>query len=322
MKQKNYIKYLSLFLFLLAGLMLTACTPKADVLTFGEGDWDSNVFHDQVAKFIIENGYDIEVDVVASDTAISIAGLQSSNIDVSLEIWSDNLPSYQADLANNLYQEVSVNFDDNMQGLYIPKYLQDANPGLVSVMDLKDYTNLFPDPDGSGKGIIYGGPEGWGATAFLQSKMEAYGLDDLYIFRTIDSGATLSATLASAYSQEAPWVGYNWEPTWIMGIYDMVLLEDTPYSEADFANGIGEFASVKVTVVTRNGFATDYPEINDFLSNYTTSSALTNLGLGFMQENDGDGEAAAIWFLKNNDSLWKDWVTTAAYDKIIEALNA
>lgn len=322
MKQKNYIKLLSVFLFLFVGLMLTACTPKTDVLIFGEGDWDSNVFHDQVAKFIIENGYDTEIDVVSSDTAISISALKSGNIDVALEIWSDNLPSYPDDLEQNLYQELAVNFDDNMQGLYIPAYLQEANPGLVSVMDLKDYTHLFPDPDGSGKGIIYGGPEGWGATEFLQSKMTAYELDDLYVFRTIDSGATLSATLASAYSQEKAWVGYNWEPTWIMGIYDMVLLEDTPYNSEDYANGIGAFASVKVTVVVRNDFDTDYPEINAFLSNYETSSALTNQGLGYMQEHDGDGEAAAIWFLQNNESLWKDWVTVDAYNKIIEALNA
>ncbi len=322
MKQKNYIKYLSVFLLLFVGLMFSACTPKTDVLVFGEGDWDSNMFHDQVAKFIIENGYDIEVDVVASDTAISISGLKSGNIDVALEIWSDNLPSYQDDLNDNLYQELSTNYDDNMQGLYIPAYLQEENPGLVSVMDLKDYTSLFPDPDESGKGIIYGGPEGWGATAFLQRKMTAYELDDLYIFRTIDSGATLSATLASAYSQGEPWVGYNWEPTWIMGIYDMVLLEDSPYNSDDYANGIGAFASVKVTVVARNDFDIDYPEINEFLSHYETSSALTNLGLGYMQEHDGDAEEAAKWFLENNDSLWRDWVTADAYDKIIEALNA
>ncbi len=322
MKRKNYIKFMSIFLLLVVGLMLSACTPKADVLVFGEGDWDSNAFHDQVAKFIIENGYDVEVDVVTSDTAITIAGLQSDNVDVSLEIWSDNLPNYQSDLADNLYQELGTNYDDNMQGLYIPAYLQLANPGLVTVSDLLDYDHLFPDPDNSGSGIIYGGPEGWGATAFLQKKMIEYGLDDLYIFRTIDSNATLSATLATAYAQEEPWVGYNWEPTWIMGIYDMVLLTDSPYSAADFADGIGEFASVNVTVCTRNDFDTDYPEINAFLTNYTTSSALTNAGLGYMQENSVEAEAAAIWFLKTYDSVWNDWVPADVYAKIIAALDA
>ncbi len=322
MKHKNYIKITSLFLFLVVGLMLSACSAPTEMITLGEGDWDSNAFHDQVVKYIIEEGYDVKVDIVASDTAIMIAGMTAGYIDVTLEVWSDNLPSYQQDLTDELYQELSVNYDDNMQGLYIPAYLQETNPGLVSVTDLLDYANLFPDPDGSGKGIIYGGPEGWGATAFLQDKMIAYGLDDEYIFRTIDSGATLSATLASAYAQEEPWVGYNWEPTWIMGIYDMVLLEDSPYNADDFANGIGSFTSVKVTVCARNDFETDYPEVYAFLSNYETSSALTNQGLGYMQENSVEAEAAAIWFLNNYESVWSQWVPVDVHDKIIDALDA
>lgn len=308
--------------FLLLILALASCTTADHGIVLGEGDWDSNAFHDQIAKFIIENGYDVEVNIVIADTAIMISGLKSEDIDASLEVWSDNIPTYDQDIASGEYNELSVNFDDNEQGLYIPRYLQEANPGLVSVQSLAEYAYLFPDPEGSGLGIIYGGPEGWSATEFLQSKIKSYELDNYYIFKTIDSNATLSATLASAYANQEPWVGYNWEPTWIMGVYDMVLLADSAYSQEDYDNGIGSFPSVDVMVCARNGFDAEYPEINSFLMKYQTSTEITNAGLAYMQENSVEAYDAAIWFLQNYEELWSTWVPVDVYDKVKDALDS
>jgi glycine betaine/proline transport system substrate-binding protein len=315
-------KIFSLFLLITVVVVLSACQSRGEEITFSEGDWDSNAFHNQVAKFIIENGYGVDVNIVLADTSIMVSALKAQNIDAALEIWSDNIPSYNNDLENNEYEQVSINFADNEQGLYIPAYLQEAYPGLVSVTDLLDYAHLFPDPEGSDKSIIYGGPEGWAATIFLHDKMSFYGLDELYNFKTIDSGATLSATLASAYAQEKPWVGYNWEPTWIMGLYEMVLLEDSEYNPEDFAMGKGAFPSVDVTVVVRNEFQADYPEIYEFLSNYKTTSALTSEALAYMQENSVEADVAAIWFLNNYKELWSQWLPEDIYNKVIDALEA
>ncbi len=320
MKLRKMNKIISIFLLMTGVLLLAACQTDKNEITLGEADWDSSVFHNEVARYIIENGYGTKVNTVPADTAIMISALKVGNMDVSLEIWSDNITAYDDDLANNKYEEVSINFADNEQGLYIPAYLQVEYPGLVSVTDLLDYAHLFPDPEGSSKSIIYGGPEGWSATTFLHAKMSLYGLDEIYNFKTIDSGATLSATLASAYAQEAPWVGYNWEPTWIMGLYDMVLLEDSEYDEADFATGKGAFPSVDVTVVVRNGFQEDFPEIYDFFSKYKTSSAITSEALLYMQENSVEADVAAIWFLNNYKDLWSQWVPEDIFNKINETL--
>jgi len=191
---------------------------------------------------------------------------------------------------------------------------------LKSVEDLKDYAHLFENPEGGDKGILYGGPEGWSATAFLEQKFNAYGLDEHYTFRTIDSNATLSATLASAYAKNEPWVGYNWEPTWIMGMYDMTLLEDSPYSEADFDKGIGAFPTVDVTIVVTKGFEDRYPEITEFLSNYQTSSDITSTALGYMQENNVEADETAKWFLTNNQDLWTEWLPEDIVQKVLNAL--
>ncbi len=316
-------KLLILMMTVVMAVAMTACAAEDKKIVLGEGDWDSNALHDQIVKLIVEEGYGVEVEVVTADTAVMISGLKTKDIDVVLELWSDNVPTYQDDLAAGDYVELATNFDDNMQGLYVPTYMVEGPdaiaPDLKTVEDLKDYVDLFIDPEDDSKGIIYGGPEGWSATAFLHDKMTAYGLLEYYNFRTIDSNATLSATLAGAYEKGEPWVGYNWEPTWIMGLYDMTLLEDSSYSAEDFAAGIGAFPSVNVVVACNADFEESYPELVTFFSNYTTSSALTSAGLAYMQENDVEADVAAKWFINENSELIKGMVTVEAYDKIMTA---
>jgi len=292
-----------------------------NTIVLGEGNWDSFTFHNQVVKFILVEGYNKEVDVVPADTTLGLAGLIGGDIDVYLELWSDNLATYKDDIATGKYLELSVNFDDNAQGIYIPRYLQEQYPDLISVQDLERYPELFPNPEGGSKGIIYGGTEGWSATAFLREKITNYGLDEYYVFKTIDSTDILNATLLAAYQKEEPWVGYNWEPTWIIGLLDMILLEDTTYSPEAFAIGEGSFPSVRVTVTSNPALKDDHPEVYTFLTNYETSSELTSQALAYMQENDVEADIAAIYFLESNTDLWKDWVSEEAYDNIIDALS-
>ncbi len=312
-------KLLTLLTVVFSLFMVSACETE-DTIIVAQADWESIEFHNAVVAILIEEGYGVAVETVPADTAVMVASLRTSDINLSMEVWSDNIPTYQDELDSGDLVELSVNFDDNMQGLYIPAYLAEQYPGLRTVEDLKDYAELFPNPEGGDKGIIYGGPEGWAATAFLNKKMEAYGLGEFFEFKTIDSSATLNATLAGAYANEEPWVGYNWEPTWALGLFDLVLLEDSPYSEADFEQGIGAFPTVRVTVAVDKTFEGNYPEIAAFLANYTTSSEITSAALAYMQENEVEADAAARWFLDNYESLWTSWVPSDVADSVKQAL--
>lgn len=303
---------------------LLGCQTETSELIFGEGNWNSNVFHDKVAEIIIEEGYGVEVTIMPADTAVMVSSMRAKDVDICMELWSDNVETYDEDIEEGYYVKLSVNYDDNTQGLYVPRYLVEGEDaiaeGLKTVSDLKDYVELFTNPEDTKRGIIYAGPEGWGATDFLHKKMVEYELDEMYDFKSIDSSDILAATLVSAYKKGDPWVGYYWEPTWVMGLYDMVLLEDSEYSDENYANGIGAFATVDVNVVAIPEVEEEYPEIYEFLTNYTTSSALTSEALAYMEENDVEEVEAAKWFLREHEELWKSWVTQDAYDKIVNAI--
>ena len=178
-------------------MSLSACSGDEQVtITLGEGDWDSNAFQDQVVKLILENGYDVSVDVVTADTAVMVSSMKTNKLDVCLELWSDNVVTYDDDIAAGDYIELGLNFNDNTQGLYVPRYMVEGEnaiaPDLKTVEDLKKYVDLFPNPEDGSRGIIYGGPEGWSATEFLHKKMTTYGLEEMYDFKTIDSGCYIS----------------------------------------------------------------------------------------------------------------------------------
>ena len=309
---------------------LAACSGEDEIM-LAEGNWSSNEFHNQVAKLIIEEGYGETVGITQADTPVITQSMITGDLDVNLEMWSGNVPSYEEDLEAGHYEEIAVNFDDNYQGLYIPSYLQEEYPELTHIQDLPDYKHLFPDTQVTNwdaeedKGVIYGGPSGWAATAFLQNKFEnSEDYPDLvehFDFRPLESTATLNSTLVSAYDNEEPWVGYNWEPTWILGQLDMVLLQDEiPFESASDERGRGNLPPQDVTVIITDGFRDRFPDVTEFLSNYETSSTITSEALAYMQENDAEPRDAAVYFLNEYQDLWTEWVPEDVASDVLAAI--
>jgi len=305
----------------LVGTLAACNSDGSKTIEIGQGDWESNEFHDAVASYIIENGYGVETNINSVDTPVMVQSLITGDIDLTTEMWTDNVASYHDDVAAGHYESISTNFDDNWQGIYIPQYLADENPGLQTVQDLPDYAHLFPTADGGDLPVIYGGPSGWAITAFLDAKVETYGLDEHFEFRPLESTATLNATLTDAYNSEEAWLGYQWEPTWIMGQLDMFLLEDEePYDSDTVDQGIGLMPAIPVTIAVTDGFEEEYPEIHAFLSNYETSSAITSEALAYMQDEDASPEETAVWWLYNNQVIWTTWLSDDALDLVLAEL--
>ncbi len=294
-------------------------------LTAAQGDWPSNEFHSQVARYIIENGFEgYEVETSTLATAPMLVALRNGTVDFHMELWTENMATYQEDLSEGHYEELSVNFDDNNQGIYIPIFIQE-DYDIHTIQDLVDHKELFPDQDASNwdpeydKAIMYGGPTDWEITSHFQRKFEN---EELYAdliehfeFRTVESTAMLNATMTSAYESEEAWVGYYWEPSYIMGVLDMVLLDDV--HDYDMETGAGNPPAQAVTIGGRSGLEDDHPEVHAFLSNYQTSAQITSEAEVYMADNELNAEETAIWWVENHTDIWGDWVDQDAYDRIM-----
>lgn len=338
---KNKILAAGLILLLL--LVLAGCSQQpaaqtgqtTDVekptLVLADAGWDSIQFHNAVVKLIVENGYGYKTEVMNGSTPITFTGLVEGDIDIYTEVWTTNIgDKYEQAIKNKDIYELSVNFDDNAQGLYVPTYLIKGDPSrgieakapdLKSVKDLPKYWELFKDPEDPSKGRIYGSIPGWEADKILSEKIKSYGLDKYYNYFNPGSDTALSTSMVKAYEEGKPWLGYYWEPTWIMGKLDMTLLEDEPYSDELWNDGYKcEFPAVPVTVAVHKDMLNKAPEVVEFLKNYKTSSALTSEALAYMQDNDAQPIDAAKWFLKEHEDIWTKWVPADIADKVKKAL--
>lgn len=305
---------------------------KDKTFVFADAGWDSIKFHNSVAQFIIENGFGYKTEIMPGSSPATLQGLESGDIDIYMEIWTDNYKeSYEKMLNSGNALELGVNYDDNIQGIYVPTYVIEGDaergiepvaPDLKTVEDLKKYPELFKDKEDPSKGTIVGAIPGWEVDQIITEKIKSYGLDEYYnIFRP-GSEAALSTSIVQAYQNGEPWVGYYWEPTWIMGMYDMTLLEEPEYNDKDWNDGYKtSFPSVRLTIAVNQSVDEEYPEIVEFLSNYKSSTELTNEALAYMQENDADSDEAAINFLKTHEDLWTEWLPEDIVEKVKEKIS-
>ena len=332
-------KYLSALLALAMLLSLAACggggsssgdsgssggspAPQEKTsITFADVGWDSIKLNNALAGLVAEEVFGYTWEETPGSTPISHEALMAGDVDVHMEEWTDNIAAYAADLEAGRFVELGVNFNDNYQGFYIPRYVADQYPDLKTVKDLANYAELFPDPEDSSKGIIYGGITGWEITEIMEKKVTAYGLDEYYNYFVSGSDAVLSASMTAAWDRQEPIVAYYWEPTWLLGMYDFVLLEDDPYDPETYQDGIGACPAVTVTVAVSTDFAASNPEFCEFLSNFSMPSAIISEALAYMQENNADYAAAARWLLtESHPELIDEWLTAEQAETLRAAL--
>lgn len=155
----------------------------------------------------------------------------------------------------------------------------------------------------------------------MQEKYLYYGLDENYTYMDPGSDAALAAAISAAYERGNPIAAYYWEPAWITGKYDLLLLEDAPYDESLYHAGQCAFPSVTVTVCVNEEFYQEEPEFCAFLSKYTTSSMLTAEALSYMQETGATDAETALWFLRSHDELISEWLPEDKADQLREKLS-
>lgn len=313
---KTLTKRLTTLALALMMLMMLA-GAQANEAIFGDAGWDSMKFHNAVAMLVAQEAYGLSTSEISGSTAITYNALKTGDIHVYTETWTDNIAPYPEDVSAGKVIELGVNYADNIQGLYVPRYVIEGDesrgiapmaPDLKSVSDLKDYALIFQDPEDPRKGRIYGAISGWMIDDVMRKKVAYYGLDAMYNYMDPGSDPALAAAIVGAYEKGEPIVAYYWEPAWITGKYDLVLLEDAPYEPEAFLRGETECPSIPLTVAVNPGFYEANPEFCEFLSNYYSSSVLTSQALAYISDNDASYEEAARWFLTAHDEMIDDWL--------------
>lgn len=305
-------------------------------IVFGDGGFDSVQFHNRVAQYILENGYGYETESIPAETIALMEGMQSNDIQVSMEIWVDQTTAWAPAVEEGTLTDLGPNYGESIQGWFVPTYVIEGDPergiepmapDLESVEDLAEYKELFQDPEIPEKGRFYNCIGSWECSKVNDAKLKAYGLDDDYTSFKPGSGPALATSLVSAYETGEPWFGYYWAPTWIFALLDLTQIDEPEYTDECFekilSGTVGcHYPSVQVHVGANSEFIEQAPEVEPFLENYESTMDSTNDVLLYIRDNEATPEQTAIWWLENNQDTWSAWVTDDAAAQVSEALEA
>ena len=289
-------------------------------LVFGGLGWDSALVQNGVARYIVEHGYGYPTSQIEGQTVPLFQGLRKGDIDITMEIWLPNQNAVwnEAVRAGEVIP-VGRSLEDNWQSTFvIPGYVQDANPGLVNVQDLKkdEYKALFAQADSGGKAVLIGCIAAWSCRGVNEGQLDAYELRDHVELRDPGTSGALAAAIEGAYLKEEPILFYYWGPTKLASELDMRLLEQPDPStcqDNDPVHGC-EFPAAQIMIAMNTSLVDEAPELIAFFRNWDWSAVNQLAADGWYAENKDNYDtseeaysATGVWYLKNNDG-WKGWV--------------
>ena len=328
-----------LFVSLLSLLSLSSFSVNACEVKIGSFDWDSASIHTAVASYIIEKGYDCEVEVIKGRTNPILASLIENNIDIIFEHWIDNnVALIDPELASGNLVDLGINTPASEQAFFIDKETS-ISYDITSVSDLKKpgIWELFKDPDDPSKGRINSCIYGWTCYTINFVKIMEYGLGDLYNMYDPGTAGGLDRIIEDAFKKKQSIITYYYTPTSLMGKseIDLVRLKEPTYDKACWeammvvvdniklygfdayeSSCANEYKDMALSKLATGKFAKQNPDIIDFASAYTITTSVVNEILAYyVDESGGDIEITAKYYLKNYTD-WQTWVPENIANKV------
>lgn len=322
----------------LASVTAQAAAPQwctsGKPIKFAEVTWESAQFFTEIARVILEKGYDCKTETVTGSTAVTEAALVSNDLQVWMEQWDrtdvikKGKDAGKIELVGNILQGGTV------EGWFVPDYVVKGDaargikpmaPDLKSVADLPKYKELFKDEEDSSKGRFLNCPTGWDCERINNQKFKAYKMADNYTNFRPGTGGALDATIASAYKRGKPVLFYYWSPAGLMGKYNFIKLEEPAFTEkcwktvqnttTDDVCGTAT-PSFKLYVGMSTPLIKDAPEVVEFFKKYSIPGDIVNKTITEMGERKVGGSVVATEFMAKNKDLWKQWVPADIAGKI------
>jgi glycine betaine/proline transport system substrate-binding protein len=347
MKREKLRSLSIIFVLLLSGCQKTQPETLRAPIRFVDTQYQTIWITNEIARFIIEHGYEYPVETIIMTVAESQSAIVVGQVDAILEFWpTGDMEWYQQSQASKQIVDIGPIYERSQQGWYIPRYMIEGNlllniepaaPDLKSVFDLNQYAALFSPEGNSAKGIILNCIDAWHCSKVNEYKLYAYGLENNYELLTPTSSAELDELIVTAYQDGKPVLAYYWEPTGLLGALDMVKLDEPSYNEAcwsqlNFAiennippEEIDAFSACayetrSVRKLISPEFQDYAPQVVQMLAKMNVTTDGINQAAAFMTKENASSREAAIWYLINYKSLWKTWMPETVFNKIDQAL--
>jgi glycine betaine/proline transport system substrate-binding protein len=307
------------------GMFFAAPGAFAADLVIGVPDWSSGAVTAQVLKRVLEEQFDVEVDLQHGTNEEIFAGMEAGTVDVHPEVW---LPNHEALSTEYVVTRKTVKMSPKgvpaRQGICTTRHTRDTF-GIRSVTDLTDPAKaaIF-DTSGDGKGEMWIGASGWSSTRIERIRAKSYGFSET--MELLEADETMAAAaIDAAVAVDKPLVFYCYEPHHVFELHDVVYLEETPYDPRDWkivdpAADENWLAKSKADVAWPVSFfhihyaaklADERPDIAAFLEAVRLDvDMVTEMTYSLVVERRDPSAFAAQWVSENSDRI-KSWRNAA-----------
>ena len=304
----------------------TASDGPKDPIVFNDLGWDSALSQNRIAQYIVEKGYGYPTGVIEGGTTVAVPALRRGNSDVMMELWLPNAREAweEATVAGEVVSLGESLSKLSQSAFMIPAYVQEAHPELDSVEDLKEeqYRKLFATAESGGKARLVSCPDGWACNVVNEVQVDGYSLSGHVHIVVPESEAALHSELFDLYEKGQPWLGYLDSSMAPALKLDMIRLEEPPYSHECWATTKAcAYDETTLLIAARPELLMRAPEVASMLRKWDLSTGdYTSMSL-WRIDNDASHADTAVWWLNNNASIWRQWVTDEAANAIQEALD-
>lgn len=304
---------------------------KKQPIIFADLNWDSAQLQNAIARFITEKGYGYPTDAFFGGTTPLWQGLFKGDIQVIMEVWlPDQQDVWDKGVAEGAVVPVGKSLDDNWQSAFVvPSYVVKGDdkrgikpmaPDLETPQDMENYKNLFVTMDSGGKAVLVNCPAAWKCSEINEKKVKAYGLGDHIQLRDPGAAAALFASLQGAYDKGKPWLGYMWAPTILADSLDLTILEEPSCGPGQEPADGCAYPTARVLIAVHPSLTQRAPGVVEMLRRYDFTAADQVKAKRYMSDKGTTFTETAVWWLKNNEEVWSEWVPADVAQKVRQAL--
>lgn len=313
-----------------------AMAQECGDITMAEFNWASGELMANVDKFILEEGYGCDVELVVGGTSAIFASMNEKAVpDIAGEQWVNSV-RVQVDAAIAEGHLHALNRGPILglgEGWWVPEFTAAAHPEFKSALDWIEHPELFPSAEDPSKGAFVGCPAGWGCQQVNQNLFAAFDMEAKgWVLIDPGSAAGLDGSIAKANERGENWIGYYWSPTSMIGKYNMQPVPwGVEYLGDDYWNTCisqpdcidpqpTSYVKSEVFTIVTDDFMKTGGEINDYLVARVYPGEVMNGMLVYMADEQAAGDDAAIEFMIRHEDVWSTWVSEEVAAKLRDAL--
>ena len=176
----TYLRNIFFTVLLALGFSSITTTASACSLTVANMNWASANLMAEVDKFILENGFGCEVELVEGATMPTFTSMaEKGEPDVAPEFWANAalVPLQAAEAEGTIVSLNKAPITGLGEGWWIPPATLEAHPELTSAEAILARPDLFPHPEDPSKGAFVGCPAGWGCQLINAQQYKAWDME-------------------------------------------------------------------------------------------------------------------------------------------------